>query len=114
MPLGFLLHVRKFELNHKEFLSYIAKEYPVLRQARIVFITDAEFNFISIFPNIEHIYCWNHIKVNILILNHIFFLQSSVKRRILNTYLAKPKEYMADVNTLLLQDNYQSFDKVKQ
>jgi hypothetical protein len=65
IPCAFLLHQRKFAVNHREFLSMVSQECTNLAKCEFAFITDREFTDYhskEIFPKAHHYYCWNHLQ----------------------------------------------------
>ena len=65
IPAAFLLHERKFEEYHKEFLSICKKMVQSLKSATCPLVTDEERGIVNavaeVFPQIPQLRCWNHI-----------------------------------------------------
>ena len=62
VPIGFLIHSRRFREDHLNFLKAIRQSISLLASRRIVIVTDREFNFSEIFPLGCHVFCWNHLE----------------------------------------------------
>ena len=71
IPLGFILHSRRFHKDHVQFLSFVRKCVNQLASKKLIIVTDREFNFSEIFPLGSHIYCWNHLERDL-----IYYLKS--------------------------------------
>ena len=62
IPCGFLLHSRRLQQDHRDFIQMLTKELPLLITKRLNIVTDQEFKFSDLFPCGTHLYCWNHIR----------------------------------------------------
>ena len=68
IPVAFLLHERKLESSHDEFMKFIASEFPTLRQrdhpVKFPLVTDEEKAICSAIdvnlPGVIRLRCWNH------------------------------------------------------
>ena len=66
IPAGFLLHERKFQTVHEEFLQYIYKTVPLLQKEKTLLplVADDEkaiCNAIDkVLPGVYRLRCWNH------------------------------------------------------
>ena len=70
IPLAFMLHKRKYQTLHEDFLRHLTRHIPSLKKSTVPIITDREqgiSNAIKIvLPNSPIFYCWNHIKQDII------------------------------------------------
>ena len=62
VPFGFLVHTRRFLKDHVRFMEVIRQSSPFLTSKKIIIVTDREFNFSSLFPLAQHVFCWNHLE----------------------------------------------------
>jgi hypothetical protein len=67
VPCAFLVHQRKFSVDHMAFLEMVTKLCPNLKTCEFTFISDREFTDFptTIFPKARHYYCWNHLKADV-------------------------------------------------
>ena len=61
LPFGFLVHTRRYQVDHMQFMEAIRQLSPILASKRIIIVSDREFNFSSVFPLAQQVYCWNKI-----------------------------------------------------
>ena len=62
LPFGFLVHTRRYQVDHMQFMEAIRQLSPILASKRIIIVSDREFNFSSVFPLAQQVYCWNHLE----------------------------------------------------
>ena len=62
VPSAYFVHTRRFSGDHTRFMEAICLSYPFLASKKIVFVSDREFDFSSIFPLSQHVFCWNHLE----------------------------------------------------
>ena len=62
VPFAFLVHTRRFIDDHVRFMESIRQSFPCLASKKMVIVTDREFDFSSVFPLAQHVYCWNHLE----------------------------------------------------
>ena len=62
VPFAFLVHTRHFINDHVRFMEAIRQSFPCLASKKMVIVTDREFDFSSVFPLAQHVYCWNHLE----------------------------------------------------
>ena len=63
VPIGFLIHSRRFHEDHLNFLKVIQQS---IASKRIIIVTDREFNFSEIFPLGCHVFVgttWNETSI---------------------------------------------------
>uniref|UniRef100_A0A1X7T231 SWIM-type domain-containing protein n=1 Tax=Amphimedon queenslandica TaxID=400682 RepID=A0A1X7T231_AMPQE len=60
IPCGFLIHSRRYQNDHKDFLEVITATIRPLQTKQINFVSDREFKFSSIFPVGFQLHCWIH------------------------------------------------------
>ena len=65
MPLAFMVHERKFQKCHEQFLDLVKTKIPRLEKKNVPIITDREAGIVNAFtkmlPNSQLLICWNHI-----------------------------------------------------
>ena len=65
IPLGIMIHERKFQKHHEVFLETIKEKIPRLGNSKLAIVTDRETGIINaikkVFPNLTLLVCWNHI-----------------------------------------------------
>ena len=66
IPLAFLLHGKKLQFDHEDFITSLSRRIPNFKKSNIPVIVDRERSitnaFESVLPNIHVIHCWNHLK----------------------------------------------------
>ena len=62
VPFAFLVHTRRFIDDHVRFMETICQSSPCLTSKKMVIVTDREFDFSSVFPLSQHVFCWNHVE----------------------------------------------------
>ena len=62
VPFAFLVHTRRFIDDHVRFMETIRRSSPCLTSKKMVIVTDREFDFLSVFPLSQHVFCWNHLE----------------------------------------------------
>ena len=62
LPFGFLVHTRRYQVDHMQFMEAIRQLSPILASKRIIIVSDREFNFSSVFPLAQQVYYWNHLE----------------------------------------------------
>ena len=64
IPLAFMVHERKFQKCHEQFLEVIKEKIPRLERKSVPIITDREAGIVNAFekilPNSRLLICWNH------------------------------------------------------
>ena len=60
IPCGFLLHSRRYQSDHKDFIEAITAIVRSLQAKRVNLVSDREFKFGDLFPVGSHLHCWNH------------------------------------------------------
>ena len=65
LPIAFMLHERKLQICHEQFISILREKMPKLGQRAVTVITDRETGIINAFEqqleNCNLLICWNHI-----------------------------------------------------
>ena len=65
IPLGIMIHERKFQKHHEVFLEAVKEKVPLLGTKNLAIVTDRETGIINaikkVFPNLTLLICWNHI-----------------------------------------------------
>ena len=65
IPLAFMVHERKFQKCHEQFLDLIKEKIPNLERKNVPIVTDRETGIVNAFtkilPNSKLLICWNHI-----------------------------------------------------
>lgn len=59
--LGYMLHSRRHRSYHTRFMDELKIPLSFLDKSVGVIVTDAEFDFQDVFPNIRHLRCWKHL-----------------------------------------------------
>ena len=66
IPLAFVIHERKFQKVHEDFLFQISKSIPKLKTVSLPMIVDSEIAITktiqNTLPNLTPLHCWNHLK----------------------------------------------------
>ena len=70
IPLAFMIHRRKYQSLHEDFLRNLCKHIPNLQKSTVPIITDRERSITNaltnVLPNAQVFYCWNHFKQDII------------------------------------------------
>ena len=65
IALGFMVHERKFQKCHEQFLEVIKEKIPRLGKKTVPIVTDREVGIVNaitkVLPNARLLICWNHI-----------------------------------------------------
>ena len=65
IPIAFMIHERKFQKCHEQYLDVILSKIPKLNSKHVCIVTDREVGIINAFkkvlPNTQVLLCWNHI-----------------------------------------------------
>lgn len=69
IPLAFMLHKRKYQTLHEDFLRHLTRHIPSLQKSMVPIITDREHSITNaiknVLPNSQILYCWNHFKQDV-------------------------------------------------
>ena len=69
IPLFFMIHQRKYQALHEQFLNIILKEVPNIHIKKVPIVCDREVGILNaikaVLPNCPILICWNHIKRDI-------------------------------------------------
>ena len=60
IPCAFLLHSRRYQSDHKDFIEAITAIICPIKTKRVNLVSDRQFKFASLFPVGAHLHCWNH------------------------------------------------------
>ena len=60
VPCAFLLHSRRYQSDHKDFIEGITAIVHPLQTKHVNLVSDREFKFAGLFPVGSHLHCWNH------------------------------------------------------
>lgn len=70
IPLAFMLHKRKYQTLHEDFLRHLTRHIPNLKNSKVPIITDREYGITNaitnILPNSQILFCWNHFKQDVI------------------------------------------------
>ena len=100
IPIGFLIHSRRFHDDHVQFLSFIQKCVNQLASKKLIIVTDREFNFSEIFPLGSHLYCWNHLEHDL-----IYYLKSNG-----NCNSTEISSFVQSFKALMMEKTEKEFD----
>ena len=66
IPLGFMIHERKFQFVHERFWEDLVRKIPNLRKGNVPVVVDKEVSITNaikkVLPEMPILHCWNHIK----------------------------------------------------
>jgi len=62
LPFGFLVHNRRYQEDHMQFMEVIRSSSSCLASKKVIIVTDREFDFSSVFPLAQQVFCWNHLE----------------------------------------------------
>lgn len=66
LPFGFLVYTRCYQEDHVQFMEVIHQSSPYLATKKAIIVADREFNFSSVFPLAQQIFCWNHLERDLI------------------------------------------------
>ena len=104
IPLAFLLHGKKLQFNHEDFITSLSRRIPNLKKSNIPIIVDREKGitnaFEAVLPNINVLHCWNHLKSDL----KRWLLQNGARS-------AEVPIYKLGLEKILQSDSSESFEQ---
>uniref|UniRef100_A0A915KK24 SWIM-type domain-containing protein n=1 Tax=Romanomermis culicivorax TaxID=13658 RepID=A0A915KK24_ROMCU len=101
IPVAILLHERKFVWTHLTFMKWVFEQLPTAvttGTTQVVFITDREFDFQSLTPNLNHVYCWRHLIENLKRqINQVLSLPKDLQNIIIDNIYSILKMHTSDL-----------------
>lgn len=101
VPVAFFVHSRRYHCDHIDFLSSITDTVSSLLVKQVNIVTDREFQFNSVFPIGNQLFCWIHLENDLL-----WYLKNNCN--------ATPEELSYYVNSwreLVFNDSEVEFDR---
>ncbi len=99
MPVAFFLHTRRPQEQHRDFFEFLRRHVQQLSNTPVILVTDREFNLEWAWPQVKHVFCWNHIKQDFTVWLARTKLSIDERNRLLE-----------DFHVLLMQNSSVEFD----